>query len=144
MRSGNLNSQLDGPKLTPVGSGNEQFFMSEQAEQSTLSLLDYWRIVRRYKWSILALGMIAGVVGTFHALSVTSIYQAHTRLWVIVNQPNISVVQQFEAAPLYWLYFQTQSDIIQSRAVAERVVCNGRHKRPACQSRHMSPPRARH
>ncbi len=122
MRSGNLYSQLDGPKLTPVGSGNEQFFMSEQAEQSTLSLLDYWRIVRRYKWSILALGMIAGVVGTFHALSVTSIYQAHTRLWVIVNQPNISVVQQFEAAPLYWLYFQTQSDIIQSRAVAERVV----------------------
>ncbi len=122
MRSGNLHSQLDGPKLTPVGSGNEQFFMSEQAEQSRLSLLDYWRVVRRYKWSILALGMIAGVVGTIHALSVTSIYQAHTRLWVIVNQPNISVVQQFEAAPLYWLYFQTQSDIIQSRAVAERVV----------------------
>jgi capsular exopolysaccharide synthesis family protein len=122
MQSGKLHSQPNGPKLTPVESGNERFFMSEQAEQSRLSLLDYWRIIRRYKWSILAMGMIAGVVGTFHALSATSIYQAHARLWVTVNQPNISVVNQFEAAPLYWLYFQTQSEIIKSRAVAELVV----------------------
>jgi capsular exopolysaccharide synthesis family protein len=105
-----------------VESGNEQFFMSEQAEQNRLSLLDYWRIIRRYKWSILAMGMIAGVVGIFHALSATSIYQAHTRLWVTVNQPNVSVGKQFEAAPLYWLYFQTQSEIIKSRAVTEMVV----------------------
>jgi succinoglycan biosynthesis transport protein ExoP len=122
MQSGKLYSKFDERKLTPVEPGNEQFFMSEQAEQSRLSLLDYWRIVRRYKWSILAMGVIAGIVGTFHALSATSIYQAHARLWVTVNQPNISVVQQFEAAPLYWLYFQTQSEIIKSRAVAELVV----------------------
>ena len=122
MQSGKLHSQPNGPMLTPVESGNEQFFMSEQAEQNRLSLLDYWRIIRRYKWSILAMGMIAGVVGTFHALSATSIYQAHARLWVTVNQPNVSVGKQFEAAPLYWLYFQTQSEIIRSRAVTEMVV----------------------
>jgi capsular exopolysaccharide synthesis family protein len=122
MQSGKLYSHPNGPQLTPVESGNEQFFMSEQAEQSRMSLLDYWRIVRRYKWSILAMGMIAGVIGTFQALSATSIYRAHARLWVIVNQPNISVVRQFEAAPLYWLYFQTQSEIIRSHAVAELVV----------------------
>jgi capsular exopolysaccharide synthesis family protein len=122
MQGGILYSQSDERILTPVEPGNEQFFMSEQAEQSRLSLLDYWRVVRRYKWSILALGMIAGVVGTFNALSAVSIYQAHTRLWVTINQPNVSVVKRFEAAPLYWLYFQTQSEIIKSRAVAELVV----------------------
>jgi capsular exopolysaccharide synthesis family protein len=122
MQSNKPYSQSDGPRLTPVESGNEQFFMSEQAEQGGLSILDHWRIVRRYKWSILAMGIIAGLVGTFHALSATSIYQARARLWVIVNQPNMSVVNQFEAAPLYWLYFQTQSEIIKSRAVAELVV----------------------
>jgi capsular exopolysaccharide synthesis family protein len=122
MQSDKLYSQPDGPRLIPVESDNAQFFMSEQAEQGRLSLLDYWRIVRRYKWSILAIGLIAGVVGTFHAVSATSIYQAQARLWVILNQPNISVGQQFEATPLYWLYYQTQSDIIKSRAVAQRVV----------------------
>ena len=122
MQSSKLHSQRDGPKLTSVETGNEQFFMSEQAEQHRLSFRDYWRIVRQYKWSILAIAMIAAVIGSFHALSATSIYQAHARLWVKLNQPNVSSVQQFEAAPLYWLYFQTQSDIISSRAVAEQVV----------------------
>jgi succinoglycan biosynthesis transport protein ExoP len=103
-------------------SGNEQFFMSDQAERGRLSLLDYWRILMRHKWSILAMGTIAGIIGTFHALSSTSVYQANTRLWVILNQPKISLSQQFDVTPLHWLYFQTQSDIIKSRAVAERVV----------------------
>ena len=122
MQSSKFHSQRDGPMLAPVETGNEQFFMSEQAEQHRLSFRDYWRVIRQYKWSILAIALIAGVIGTFHALSATSIYQAHARLWVKLNQPNVTNVQQFEAAPLYWLYFQTQSDIISSRAVAERVV----------------------
>lgn len=101
---------------------SEKFFMSEKAEQSTLSLLDYWRVVKRYRWSILSIALIAGIIGTFNAVTTTSIYQAQARLWVKFNLPNYSNAQQFEAAPSYWLFFQTQSDIIKSSAVAERVV----------------------
>ena len=97
-------------------------FVPGQAEQGGVSILGYWRVAKRYKWSILAFAVVAGVIGTLNALSATSIYQANARLWIRYNQPNVSKVQQFEAAPLHWLFFQTQSDIIKSHAVAERVV----------------------
>ena len=105
-----------------MDSGAEHVFAPDQGESTRLSILDYWRVVRRYKWSILAVAFIAGVVGTLNALSATSMYQAKVRLWIKYNQPNISAVQFFEAAPMHWLFFQTQADIVQSHAVAERVV----------------------
>jgi capsular exopolysaccharide synthesis family protein len=97
-------------------------FVADQTEHGRLSILDYWQVIKRYKWSILAFALVAAVIGTLNALSATSIYQAHARLWIKYNQPNISSVQNFEAAPLHWLFFQTQSDIIKSHAVGERVV----------------------
>ena len=105
-----------------MDSGAEHLFAPDQAESTRLSILDYWRVVRRYKWSILAVAFVAGVIGTLNALSATSMYQAKARLWIKYNQPNISAVQFFEAAPMHWLFFQTQADIVQSHAVAERVV----------------------
>jgi capsular exopolysaccharide synthesis family protein len=105
-----------------VDSGNEHVFAASRADEHEMVLLDYWRVIKRFRWSILAIAFIAGIIGIFNALSATSLYQAHARLLVEFNQPNISSVQQFEAMPLHWLYFQTQGDIIMSRAVAERVV----------------------
>lgn len=101
---------------------NERVFSPEPEEGGGLPVAEYWRVIKRYRWSILGIAMVAGVIGTLNALSATSIYQAHARLLVKFNQPNISNVQQFESTPLHWLYFETQSDIIKSRAVAERVV----------------------
>ena len=122
MKKREIYSQADGPRLTPVESDGPYVSVPEQGEENRLSLLDYWRVVRRYKWSILAFGLTAGVIGALNALSTTSFYQAQARLWIKFNQPNVANIQQFEAAPLYWLFFQTQSDIIASHAVAERVV----------------------
>ncbi len=122
MRTREFYSQADGPKLTPVESVGPYVSAPEKVEENRQSLLDYWRIVRRYKWSILAFGLFAGIIGTLNALSTTSFYQAYARVWIKFNQPNVSNIQQFEAAPLHWLFFQTQSDIIASHAVAERVV----------------------
>lgn len=110
------------PMLTPVESAKDTVFVPEKGESSRQSIFDYWRIVRRYKWSILAFAIVAGVIGTLNALSVPSVYRATARLWIKYNQPNISAVQLFEATPMHWLFFQTQSDIIKSHAVAERVV----------------------
>jgi capsular exopolysaccharide synthesis family protein len=122
MRKRDVDSPIYGPRLTSVESGSERIFVPGQAEHGGVSILDYWRVVKRYKWSVLAFAVAAGVIGTLNALSATSIYQANARLWIRYNQPNVSKVQQFEAAPLHWLFFQTQSDIIKSHAVAERVV----------------------
>ena len=122
MRSRELNPPNDRPRLTPVDSGNEHAFIPVSSDTGGLALRDYWRIARRYRWSILGAALIAAVIGTFNAISATSIYRAEARLLVKFNMPNISSVQQFEPTPMHWLFFETQADIIKSRAVAERAV----------------------
>jgi len=122
MKGGKFSRQHDGPLLTPVDAGNEHVFAADSSDEREMVLVDYWRVVKRFRWSILAIALIAAIVGTLNALSATSLYQANARLLVRFNQPNISNVQQFEATPLTWLFFETQADIIKSRAVAERVV----------------------
>ena len=122
MRNPRPHQATEGPKLTPVESGSEHVFVPDQFEGGSLELLDYWRIVRRYCWSILGIVLIATIVGTLNALSTTSIYRAQARLLVNFNEPNISNLQQFEPTPMHWLFFETQADIIKSHAVAGLVV----------------------
>ena len=109
-------------KLTPVNPLNQPAFLLESETQDGFHIAHYWRIAKRYRGSILGVTFVAAVIGLLNAASATSVDQAHARLLVKFNQPNISSVQQFEPTPLHWLFFQTQADIIQSRAVAERVV----------------------
>jgi polysaccharide biosynthesis transport protein len=122
MTGGNHVRQHDVPLLTPVEIGNGHVFSADSGEERQMLFIEYWQVIKRFRWSILAIALVAAIIGTLNALSATSLYQAHTRLLVEFNQPNISNVQQFEAMPMHWLYFETQSDIIKSRAVAERVV----------------------
>jgi len=122
MKGDKIYRQNDGPLLTPVDAGNEHVFVTDSNDEPGMVFVDYWRIVSRFRWSILSIAFIAAIIGTLNALSATSLYQAHARLLVKFNQPNISNIQQFEATPLHWLFFETQGDIIKSRAVAERVV----------------------
>ena len=109
-------------RLVPVDSRTDHLLTADDGDSFWALLHNHWRVIKRFKWSILALSLVAGIVGTVNALSATSIYRAETRLLIRFNQPNISNLQQFEATPLHWLYFETQADIIRSRAVAERVV----------------------
>ena len=113
---------LTTPRLTPVNPGNEHAFLPRSSEQESLPILRYLRTVMRYRWSIMSIVVVAAIIGLLNAVSAISLYQANARLLVKYNQPSISNVQQFEPMPLHWLFFQTQADIIQSRAVAERVV----------------------
>jgi succinoglycan biosynthesis transport protein ExoP len=110
------------PHLAPVNTGNDYVSAPEPAEQGGLPIAGYWRVIKRYRWSILGITLVAAVIGTLNALSATSLFRAHARLLVKFDQPYISSLQQFESTPMHWLYFETQSDIIKSRAVAERVV----------------------
>lgn len=94
----------------------------EDRDQGEFPLLAYWRTLKRYKWSILALAIIAGTVGTLAAMKAVPVYRAETRILVKYNQPNLANVQQFESTPLYWYFYETQIDIIRSRSVASQVV----------------------
>jgi capsular exopolysaccharide synthesis family protein len=94
----------------------------DSGNQDEFPLLAYWRTLKRYKWSLVALAIIAGAVGTLAAMKAVPLYRAETRILVKYNQPNLANVQQFESTPLYWYFYETQIDIIRSRSVAARVV----------------------
>lgn len=122
MQKGEMIPQSNRSRLVPVDSGIEQPFISNPSGDSGLSLWDYWRIFRRYRWSILGVALVAAIIGAFNALLATSIYKAEARLLVEFSRPNIASMQQFDPMPMHWLFFETQADIIKSRSVAERVV----------------------
>lgn len=109
-------------RLAPVDTRADQLLFADEGDSFWNLLHNHWHVIKRFKWSILAIGLVAGIIGTVNALSAISIYRAETRLLIKFNQPNISNLQQFEPTPLHWLFFETQADIIRSRAVAELVV----------------------
>ena len=66
-------------------------------------LAEHWRVVLRYRWSILAIALVAAASGVLSAMSAVPLYRAEARVLVKFNQPNVSNLQQFEGTPLHWL-----------------------------------------
>ncbi len=97
-------------------------YLPDASQAPVSQLAEHWRVVLRYRWSILAIALVAAATGVLSAMSAVPLYRAEARILVKFNQPNVSNLQQFEGTPLHWLYFETQADIIKSRAIAERVV----------------------
>jgi succinoglycan biosynthesis transport protein ExoP len=83
-----------------------------------VSIEQVLRVFRRYKWSILGFAILGGLLGAMNAISTVPVFRAETRLLVQLAQPGVSGAPQFDRAPAHWLYFETQIDILRSRAVA--------------------------
>ena len=79
-------------------------------------------MLKFHKWSIAGIAFIACIIGVLNALSAVPIYQSEARLLVRYNQQNLAGTQQYEGTPMHYLFYETQSDILRSRALAERVV----------------------
>lgn len=113
---------VDRPRLAAVDPhAGQRGGYDDGGARDEFHLLDYWHIVWHYRWSILALALIAGAIGVLSAAKSVPMYKAEMRLLVKYNQPTMPDVQQFESSPLYWYFYETQIDIIKSRAVAERL-----------------------
>lgn len=95
----------------PAGQGDE------------IDLLAYWRILVKRRWTVLgALGLVllAALVGT---LLMTPIYRASTSLQI--DRDTIRVVEVEGISPVEGAgdrdFYQTQYELLQSRALAQRV-----------------------
>jgi len=110
------------PHLTPVAPGAEPRYLPAEDAPEGMRLADYWRVVRSYKWNILTLALVAGIVGGLMAVKAVPQYRADAKLLVKFNMSGLNAMQPFSVMPVFWFYFETQSDIIRSRAISERVV----------------------
>jgi len=94
----------------------------DDEHHSEFGLVDYWRIVRRQKWGILGVVFACLIIGVLIALKSTPIYQAEVTILAEPVQPKITASNQYVSNALVWLFYETQYEIIKSRAVAARVV----------------------
>lgn len=100
-----------------------------QAPQNTplnneeiIDLGQYWRTIKRAKWSIIAVTFVCLLIGGLIASSAVPIYRASAKILADPQQPNANRNEQYIASALVFLYYETQYEIIRSRNIAETVV----------------------
>src|SRR5271157_4634599 len=91
------------------------------------SLWDYWPILLRHKWTIVAAVVVALVMGTVIALSTTPIYEAVGRIVINREGAETAGLKNSDAAASdsyddYMVAMDTQTHVLESDAIAKLVI----------------------
>ncbi|WP_374473710.1 GumC family protein [Arenimonas sp.] len=93
------------------------------ADSDEIDLLSYWRILVKRRWTVLGAAGIVLVTALVGTLLMTPIYRASTSLQI--DRDSIKVVDVEGVTPVEGAggndFFQTQYELLKSRALAERV-----------------------
>ena len=89
---------------------------------SPLDIGQYLRMLRRNKWIIILSVIICLGVGYYVAKITEPVYSATAKILADPYQPNADREEQYIASAMVFLFFETQYEIIRSRAIAEAVV----------------------
>lgn len=107
----------------------ETDYDSAEAGEPALDVMQYVRALWRRKWIVLGVMVLFALGGTLHTLRQPKVYAAGTSLIIDVAAPRVLDTEVKEVMGdergNYWAnkeYYQTQSEVITSRAVAVRVV----------------------
>lgn len=102
---------------------------ANEANEPALDVMQYVRALWRRKWLIVGVTAVMVLVGTLYTLRQPRIYAASTSLIIDVAAPRVLDTDVKEVMgderSNYWAnkeYYQTQNEVITSRAVAVRVV----------------------
>jgi succinoglycan biosynthesis transport protein ExoP len=120
----------------PNGSESSARYPGNPAEEAQGGLIEYWRILRRRKRTVLAVALAGLLAGALITLPETPIYQARTSLEIqdmnqdFMNMKSINPVS--DSAQYSGLAdIQTQIKILQSETLSERTVAKLRAGHPA-------------
>ena len=96
---------------------------NEYLEEEVIDLSEYWFILKRHRWGVLSFALVALLVGVFVAVSSTPQYRSSVKLVVEpIIQGQGQSVGNYEYVNTSLLFYQTQYEIIASRAIAEKVI----------------------
>jgi len=99
---------------TPVGPGMT----------SAPILLEYWRILVKWRWVILGIVALSGLAGIIITLMMTPQYTAATRIEISRDEKRITNIEGVESTSgnrFDQEFYQTQYTLLAARSVAERV-----------------------
>ena len=93
--------------------------MAEAAVERSLDLRAYVGVLSRYKWAILSLALLAGIIGMYMAVKAVPVYGASAKLQIERNNQNAIMGAQFGAFWFDMEFYETQYQLIRSWGVAE-------------------------
>jgi len=94
-----------------------------QLAQEEIDLRYYWNVIARYKWSIVSLALIVSLLAGLTVYSMMPIYRATATLLIEAQQAKVLSIED-----IYGIdtnnkeYYQTQYEVLKSRALAEKVI----------------------
>jgi len=129
------------PPYIAAGQGPARYAQPAGGEEPEVGLLEYWRILRRRKGTVLVVACAGLLTGFLVTLPQTPVYQARASLEVQdLNQDfmNMKQVSPVAESPSYTALsdIQTQIKILQSETLAERTIAK---VRPALAQGHELP-----
>ena len=98
---------------------------SKQFIEEEIDLSQYWKVVNRRKWSILALAGLVTLLTILIVFSMTPYYKATSTLLIEPQQAKLpSIEDLYGLAGKDKQYYLTQLELLKSRKLAEQVIAN--------------------
>ncbi|WP_317704646.1 polysaccharide biosynthesis tyrosine autokinase [Methylomarinovum caldicuralii] len=92
-------------------------------DEEEINLLDYWLILKRHKWGILAFVLLGLFIAFLIAFNAQPLYKSRVRLIAEpVMQRVADQVGPYQSVNTAWVFYKTQYELIASRAIAEKVI----------------------
>jgi succinoglycan biosynthesis transport protein ExoP len=102
-----------------------QDWMTDEEDEDSINLRQYWAVIMRRKWTVLTFFAIVVVAGMTATYLTTPIYRATTTLQIDQEEAKIVQYEQVTSnQQTGWdssEYMRTQQEVLRSRAIAERV-----------------------
>jgi polysaccharide biosynthesis transport protein len=96
--------------------------MNGPASEDVIDLSHYWRVFRRNFSKIAALGLVATLLAVLGVMSITPVYRSTSTLLIESSDNKILSIEEVYGLPSSSdEYYQTQFEILKSRALAKRV-----------------------
>ncbi len=105
-------------QLPPPG-----YFYSSHQEEKEANLRDYWKVIRKRQWIIIAFFLIVVITTAIGTFTMKPIYRGSTTIQINKENPQVVNFQEIFAVNMVDIdYYQTQYKILESRSIAKRVI----------------------
>lgn len=104
--------------------GHDEKILDIPAEAETPQLLEYWNLILKRRWTVLACALVVFTTVAIGTLKQKPLYEGKVLLEINPQSPNVVSFREIEQVNPsdFDSYRETQYKVIQSRTLAERVV----------------------
>jgi len=105
-------------QLPPPG-----YYGSSPREEREVNLRDYWKVIRKRQWTIIAFFLIVVVTTAVGTFTMRPIYRGTTTIQINKENPHIVDFKEiFAVNTMDRDYYQTQYKLLESRNLARRII----------------------